>query len=81
MSKGFGETLTRDMGKRLENHLSNGRPLQREEAMLLNISLWPPHTDIYTHSWSMHTNQTKNIPCNQNNETDAGSFDDSDAVK
>lgn len=58
MGEGFGETLARDMGKRLENHLSNGRPLQREEAMLVNISLWAPHTHIqpeYAHKPDQNT--------------------------
>lgn len=34
MGEGFGETLTREMGERLEDHLSSGSPLQSEEAML-----------------------------------------------
>lgn len=34
MGKGFGETLAREMGEWLEDHLSSGSPLQSEEAML-----------------------------------------------
>lgn len=37
MGEGFGETLAREMAERLKNHLSCGRPLQNEEAMLSRV--------------------------------------------
>lgn len=38
MSEGFGETLTREVAKGFEDHLSPWTPLQKEEAILLAVN-------------------------------------------
>jgi hypothetical protein len=86
MCEGLGKDLTRKMGERLENHLSDMEPLHEEEEILhgpvLAVFDWRFGAKVrWWATWVAKQGGQGHLPEYWNGRGNAGSFDDAGAVK